>query len=324
MRVVWARLLVASLLATLTLGPTVAQAEPWRIGRISPNSGESDAANLNAFRDGMREMGLQEGRDYLIEAKFADGRFERLPAIAAELVKAKVDLLLVGSTSGVRAAKNATSTIPIVMVTTGDPVESGLVESLARPGGNVTGFTALAPDLNDKRLQLLKEAVPSASQLAVLVNANSPDRSFAIQRQGAIRTLDLSIEIFEASDINAIDDAFTKMARSRPLALMVVNDILFISQRRQIVDLAARQRLPAIYGEREFVEAGGFMFYGASLVDLYRRAAGYAHRILKGAKPRDLPVEQPTRFDSVVNLKTARGMVIVVPRSLLARAEVIE
>jgi len=212
--------------------------------------------------------------------------------------------------------------VPIVVVTTGDPVEGGLVDSLARPGGNVTGLTALAQDLNSKRLELLKEGVSGLSRVAALVNPHSPQTPpFLREKDASARALGLEMSVFEASEARSIDAAFTQMASTRPGALIIVNDILFIDQRKQVVDLVTRNRLPAVYGEREFVEAGGLMFYGASLVDLYRRAALHTQRVLKGAKPSELPFEQPTRFDLVINLKAARAIGLVLPRELVLRAD---
>jgi len=322
MRAAAALLLLAALVALPPVAAQGTQSEPFRIGRMSPNSAEADEPNLRAFRDGLHDLGWEEGRDYVMAARFADGRLERLPGIAAELLASKVQLLLVGSNVGVQAAKAATSTVPIVMVTTGNPVEAGLVSSLARPSGNVTGLTALAQDLNSKRLELLKEALPGLARVAVLSNSASPDtRAFLREKDAAAQRLGLRLAVFEARDATAVDGAFASMMRQREPALMVLNDILFISQRKQIVALATRNRLPAIYAEREFVEAGGLMFYGASLVDLYRRAASYAQRISKGAKPSDLPIEQPTRLDLVVNLKAAREIGITLPRAIVGRAD---
>ena len=310
-------------LALVVLHAAAVDAQALRIGRLSPNSAESDAPNLRAFRDGLRDLGWQEGRDYVIEARFADGRFERLPAIAAELVRMDVGLILAGSTPAARAAKSATTMIPIVMVTTGDPIAAGLAASLARPGGNLTGFTALAQDLHSKRLELIKEAIPGLTRVSVLVNPSN-DQSFVRDKDRAGKALGLELAVLGASTTDEIGRSFATMARARSQALMVVNDILFVDQRRQIAALAASNRVPAIYGEREFVEAGGLMFYGASLVDLYRRAASYAQKIAKGAKPAELPIEQPTKFDLVVNAKAARALGLALPASLLARADLVE
>jgi len=312
----------AILMLLLALRVAVATAEPVHIGRLSPNSAEADQPYQDAFRDGLRELGWQEGRDYVIDARFADGRADRLAPAVADLVGLKVAVLLVGSTPGAQAARAATQSIPIVMVTTGDPMEAGLAESLARPGGNLTGFTALAQDLNVKRLEILKEAVPSLAQVAVLAGPSSAYRTaFMREKDTDASALALKLAVFDAPRMNALDDAFVAIGQARAQALLVVNDPLLISARKRIVSHAERLRLPAIYGEREFVEAGGLMFYGASLVDLYHRAAGYAHRIVKGARPSELPIEQPTKFELIVNQKAARAIGLKLPATLLARAD---
>jgi putative ABC transport system substrate-binding protein len=295
--------------------------KPARIGRLSPLSAEADDSNLAAFRQGLRELGWIEGQHFTIEARFADGAADRLAPLAAELVRQRVDLVLIGSTPGTLAVKKATTTIPIVMVTTGDPVGGGLVASMRRPGGNVTGVTALGQALNVKRLEIIKEAFPSVARVAVLANAGSPyTRQFHAEREGAARALGLQVRVHEMRDL-AFDQAFTAIRADRSGALMVLPDATLISHRRRIVDLAARSRLPAIYGEREFVDVGGLMFYGASLADMYRHAAVYADKILKGAKPADLPVEQPTKLALVVHLKTARALGLTIPAAILARAD---
>jgi putative ABC transport system substrate-binding protein len=311
-----------SLVAVLAMFAGASAAQPVHIGRLSPNSAEADVPYQNAFREGLRELGWQEGRDYEIDARFADGRADRLPPAVAELIALNVQVLLVGSTPGAQAARAATKTVPIVMVTTGDPVEAGLTKSLARPDGNLTGFTALAQDLNVKRLELLKEAVPGLAHVAILTGPPSAYRAaFMREKDKAASALAMQFSVSEAPSSAALEDAFAAVARSNAHALLVVNDPLLLSERKRIVAHAEHRRLPAIYGEREFVEAGGLMFYGASLVDLYHRAAGYAHRIVKGARPDELPIEQPTKFELVVNQKAARAIGLKLPASLLARAD---
>jgi putative ABC transport system substrate-binding protein len=272
-----------------------------RVGRLSPISAETDVANLAAFRGRMRELGWVEGRNFSVVARFADGRATRLPELAAELVRERVDIILAGSSPGVLAAQRATSTIPIVMVTTGDPVADGIVKSLARPGANVTGVTAIGQALNTKRLELIKEAVPGARRVGVIMNPEAFYTPRLLEdRQRAARSL----------------------ARSdRMDALLVQTTAFFITHRKRIVELAARSRVPAVYGEREFVDAGGLMFYGAGLGDMYRDAAVYVDKILKGAKPADLPIEQPSKLELVINLKAARALGITIPPSVLARAD---
>ena len=295
---------------------------PARIGRLSPLSAEADRLNMEAFRKGLTDLGWVEGKSFTIESRFAAGQLDRLPGLATELARERLDLIITGSDPGVLAAKKATSSIPIVMVTTGDPVAGGLVTSLARPGANVTGVTALGQVLTAKRLELLKEAVPGVARIAVLVNPKlSYTAVFLKERDATSRTLGLELPVFEASEADALEAAFTEMTKARAGALMVQIDPWFITHRQRIVRLAAMSRLPAVYGESEFVEAGGLMFYGASLVGMYREAAVYADKILKGAKPETLPVEQPTKLDLVINLKAAKAMGITIPRSVLVRAD---
>ena len=320
-------LVALALLLVLVNAPAVPEArdfkaKPARVGRLSPLSAKSDAPNLEAFRQGMRGLGWVEGQNLSLETRFADGRPERLNQLAAELVRERVDLILVGSTPGALAAKKETSVIPIVMVTTGNPVGGGIVTSLARPGGNVTGMTALGEVLNLKRLELLKETVPGASRVAVLANPVSPyTPPFMRQRDGAVRALGIELPVVEADSRAKLDQAFATLTRDRAAAVLVLTDVMFINERQRIVDLVARIRLPAVYGEREFVEAGGLMFYGASLATMYHRAALYADKILKGARPADLPVEQPTKLELDLNLKTAKAMGLTIPPSVLARAD---
>jgi putative tryptophan/tyrosine transport system substrate-binding protein len=296
--------------------------QPARIGRLSPNSAESDAPGLDAFRQGLRDLGWVEGQDFALETRFAEGNPERLPALAAQLVRQRVDLILAGSTPGTLAAKQATSTVPIVMVTTGDPVGSGLVVSLAQPGGNVTGLTSLGQELSAKRLELLKEAVPGVARVAVLTSPGSPYTGpFLSERTRLVQALGVQLHVVEAGDPTQFEQAFAEMARARAGALMVFTDVMFISYRRRLVELAAQSRLPAMYPEREFVSAGGLMFYGASLVDMYYHAAVYVDKILKGTKPADLPVEQPTKLELVINLKTANALGLTIPPSILFQAD---
>ena len=293
-----------------------------RIGRLSPLSAETDSPNLEAFRKGLRELGWVEGKTFTIESRFADGKSERLPELAAELVRQRVDLILTGSNPGALAAKKATATIPIVMVTTGDPVGAGLVASLARPGGNVTGVTALGQMLNAKRLELIKEAVPGVTRVAVLTNPRSTYTApFLQERESMVRRLGLQLPVLEAADPGSFEKAFAALATDRAGALLVQTDAMFITYRRRIVELAAKSRVPAVYGDREFVDAGGLMFYGASLAHLYHDAASYTDRILKGARPADLPVEQPTKLELVINLKAAKALGLTIPPSVIGRAD---
>jgi putative ABC transport system substrate-binding protein len=293
-----------------------------RVGRLSPISAETDVANLAAFRGRMRELGWEEGRNFTLIARFADGRATRLPELAAELVRERVDIILAGSSPGVLAAQRATSTIPIVMVTTGDPVADGIVKSLARPGANVTGVTAIGQALNTKRLELIKEAVPGARRVGVIMNPEAfYTPSLLEDRQRAARSLALDLRLFEVREPDNLEAAFAAARTDRMDALLVQTTAFFITHRKRIVELAARSRVPAVYGEREFVDAGGLMFYGAGLGDMYRDAAVYVDKILKGAKPADLPIEQPSKLELVINLKAAKALGITIPPSVMARAD---
>jgi putative ABC transport system substrate-binding protein len=293
-----------------------------RIGRLSPLSAEADRPNLEAFRKGLRDLGWVEGQTFTIETRFADGKPEQLPGLAAELVRQRVDVILTGSSPGALAAKKATGTIPIVMVTTGDPVRDGLVTSLARPGGNLTGVTSLGQALDAKRLELLKEAVPGVTRVAVLLEPSSfYTAPFLREREGAARALGIELRLLEVQDPSNLDKVLAAMPTERVGALMVQTNVMFITHRKRIVELVAKSRVPAVYGEREFVDAGGLMFYGASLAAMYRDAAVYADKILKGARPADLPVEQPTKLELVINLKTAKVLGMTIPPSVLARAD---
>jgi putative tryptophan/tyrosine transport system substrate-binding protein len=296
--------------------------KPARIGRLSPSLPETDAPLTDAFRKGMRESGWIHGQTFAVEDRFAEGKPERLAKLAADLVRQAVDVILAGSIPGALAAKNATATIPVVMVATGDPIGSGLVVNLARPAGNLTGVTGLGQELSAKRLELLKGAVPRLSHVAVLTNpASTYTGAFLKEREGLARNLRVRLRVIEADGPDGLKTAFGTMASERAEALMVLTDIMFITHRQAIVELAARHRLPAVYGEREYVNDGGLMCYGANLEDMYRRAAFYVDKILKGARPADLPIEQPTKFDLVINLKTANTLGLTIPPSLLLRAD---
>ena len=322
MRLSHVLLIVGIALAGLAATTLASAQHPARIGRLSPLSAEADAPNLEAFRKGLRELGWVEGRTVALETRFADGHADRLRALAADLVGRGVNLILTGSSAGALAAKSVTSTVPIVMVTTGDPVADGIVASLARPGGNVTGVTALGQVLNVKRLELIKEAVPGVTRVAVLVNPVSYYTPGIIRdRQKAAEALGLDVRIVEATGPAGYEKAFAAMEADRIRAVMVQTDPAFITDRRRIVEQAARHRIPAVYGEREFVDAGGLMFYGASLATMYRDAAVYVDKILKGARPADLPVEQPTKLELVINARTAKALGIAIPPAVLVRAD---
>ncbi len=281
---------------------------------------------LEGLRAGLEEHGWVEGKNLAIELRLAEGRAERLVDLAADLVRQKVDVIVTGSTPAALAAKKMTGSIPIVFVTTGDPVAGGMIDSLARPGGNLTGVTALGQFLSAKRLQLLKEALPGLASVAVLSSPGSIyTEEFRAVRDATARVLGLELPLVEASDPSGIEAAFAAMERMRPSALLILTEPMFMSQRQRIVELASRVRLPAMYPDREFVVDGGLMFYGASLPEMYRHAAVYIDKILKGSAPAELPVEQPTRLELVINLKSARTLGLTLPTALLLRAdEVIE
>jgi putative ABC transport system substrate-binding protein len=297
----------------------------YTIGYLSAGSPGLEEATA-AFTDTLRELGWVEGKNVTFERRFAENRLERLAEFAAELVHLRVDVIVTEGTLAPLAAKQATSIIPIVMNVAGDPLGSGLVESLARPGGNVTGISLMAPDLGGKRLELLKELLPHLGRVAVLWNAANPYAALVYkQTQAAGRTLEIEVQSLEVRGPDEFEDAFEAVRQQHPDALVTVEDPLTGSYRKRIVDFAAVDRLPSLYGNREEVIAGGLISYGANFADLFRRAAGYVDKILKGVKPADLPIEQPTKFELVINLKTAKALGLQVPPSLLVRAdEVIE
>jgi putative ABC transport system substrate-binding protein len=310
------------LLATPLTSETQPAEKILRVARLSPISASTDMPILQALRQGLRDLGWVEGKNVTFEYRFAEGNLARLPDLAAELVRLKVDVIVPGSTSAALAAKNATDTIPIVMVITGDPVESGLVASLARPGGNLTGVTALGEELSGKRLEVLKEAVPGVNRVGVLANPAYADTGpFLKGTERAARALSVRLQMLELHDPTELEKAFAAMTRERAGAFVVGTDPFFNVNRKRIVALAAKNRLPAMYGLREYVDDGGLIFYGASLPDMYRRAAVYVDKILRGAKPANLPVEQPTKFELVINRKTAKALGLTIPPSLLQRAD---
>ncbi len=291
-----------------------------RIGWVG--GGTACARECEAFRQGLRDLGYVEGRDVVIEYRDYGGKLERLPAVVTDLVALKVDVIVVQNTPAALAAKQATTTLPIVFTSVGDPVGTGLVTSLRRPGGNVTGFSVVAQDLVGKLLELLKQAVPDVSRVALLVNANDRSKNDRLKAAAvAARALGVQLQVVEARSPAEFDRAFSDMTRARAGALAVMPTPMFTSERRRLVDLAATNRLPTMFPYSMFVDAGGLMAYGPNLVDLSRRAATYVDKILKGAKPGDLPVEEPTKFELVINLKTAKALGLTIPQSLLLRAD---
>ena len=316
-----------TILGTAAALPLAAHAQQTaklpRVGWLSPGSQTSDQNFLASFRDGLRELGWMVGQNIAIESRWADGKFERLPDLAAELVRLKVDVIVANVTQASLAAKRATTTIPIVMVGVGDPLGSSLVDSLARPSGNITGPSSMLAEASAKQLALLKETVPSASPVAVLWNPANPvwQASALKQTEAAARAMGLRLQLLEARGPDELESAFAAMTKERASALFVPADIIFVRYAQQMADLAARHRLPAMYGFREHVEAGGLMSYAASFSVMFRRAAAFVDKILKGAKPADLPVEQPTKFELVINIKTAKALGITIPQSVLQLAD---
>ena len=299
-------------------------AKVWRIGFLTSGfkEGTGSDVRLAPFSQGLRELGYIEGRNVILEIRYAEGRTERFPALAAELVNLKVDVLVATSTPGALAAKQATSTIPIVMAAVGEPVEVKLVESLAHPGGNVTGLSLVAPQLAAKRLDLLKQALPRLSRVTVLWNsANQGMRARFDQTQGGAHLLGVAIHSVTIQSPDDFDPLFGAMARERPESLLVLADTVTVANRQRTIEFAARNRVPAIYEVRAFVDDGGLMSYGIDMSDHFRRAAFYVGQLIKGAKPADLPVEQPTKFELVINLKTAKALGLTIPQSLLLRAD---
>jgi putative tryptophan/tyrosine transport system substrate-binding protein len=276
---------------------------------------------VEAFPEGMRALGYVEGQNLVLEYRGAEGQYERFPDLVVELVRLKVDVLMVPSRSAALAAKQATSTIPIVMVGLGDPVGSGLVASLARPGGNITGVTSLAPDLVGKQLEFLKDVLPTVSRGAVLWNPANPVHALQVRAaEVAAQALGVQLHLVEARGPEAFDCTFAAMTSAPAGALLVLGDRVFLEHRRRLAELAAMSHLPTMHNVRPYVEAGGLMAYGPSPLDILRRAAVYVDKILKGAKPADLPIEQPTTFDLVINLKTAQALGLTIPPAVLFQA----
>ena len=293
-----------------------------RIGFLFASNPATASARIEAFREGLRQLGYVEGKNYTIEFRFAEGKIDRVPAFAAELVNSKVDVIVTGGATDTRAAKEATKTIPIVMLQDNDPVASGLVTSLARPGGNITGLSTLSPELSGKQLQLLKEIVPKLSRVAVFgTSANSGNAEKLREVELAAKALKLKLQILDILNPMDIEAAFRAATKERAEAILELGSFVINVRRTEVIDLAVKNRLPAIYFQREIVEAGGLMTYGPSQADLARRAATYVDKILKGAKPADLPVEQPMKLEFIVNLKAAKQIGLTIPPNVLARAD---
>jgi putative ABC transport system substrate-binding protein len=310
------------ILASPHLAPAQQAKKVPRIGFLYAGSPSDQLARVEAFRQGLRELGYVEGKNIVIEYRHAEGKYDRLPALVAELTRLKVDVIVTGGGPATRFAKEATKTIPIVMAQDDDPVASGFVASLARPGGNITGLATLAPELSGKQLELLKEIVPRLSRVAVLGSSTHPGTAQSLKEMelaaGALGVKHQFLDILGPKDI---ETAFQAASKGRADAVLALNNPVLNSHRTQVVELAVKSRLPAIYYAPEWVEDGGLMTYGASITDLYHRAATYVDKILKGAKPADLPVEQPMKFELVINLKAAKQIGLTISPNVLARAD---
>jgi putative ABC transport system substrate-binding protein len=319
------RAFLAAVAGSFLAAPLAAEAQTTRnvhrIGYLSVTSEANGLRNLEALRAGLRAFGYIEGQNIMIEARWADGRIERLPLLAAELVRLPVNLLCTAGGQASGAAQQATSTIPIVFANVAFPIQSGLVASYPRPGGNITGVAFIGPEYG-KRLELLKEAYPKLSRVALIYNPDNPGSVLALQEtQRWTTALGVRLEPHEFRGPDDFARVFRAITGKRPDAIMTTADSLLISYRTRIIDFAAKHRLPSMYPTREFVVSGGLMFYGGSIPEMFRHAAIYVDKILKGTKPADLPVEQPTKFDLVINLKTAKALGLTIPPSLLGRAD---
>ena len=310
----------------ILLGSLAAQAQQtgnvYRIGFLGNSTAALEANLVGPFREGLRDLGYVEGRNVLIEYRWAEGKYDRFPALIGELLALKVAVIVTAGTPATLAVKKATTSVPLVMLAVGDPVGTGIVPSLSHPGGNITGLTAISTEMDAKRLELLREVVPSVSYIALLWNAASPLQVLAEKQvQAAAQVLRMRVLSLGVKTEEEIKSALAVMARERPDALLVLADRLLLHHRALIMDFATRHRLPGVHAYRELVEAGGLMSFGPSYADMHKRAAYFVDRILKGAKPGDLPVERPLTFELVINLKTAKALGLTIPPSLLQRAD---
>jgi len=328
--VIGRRAFIGAVAGGLAVAPVAASSQPAkkpaRLGYLTGGALDPEKSWIASFRQGLQELGWIEGGNVVIELRASTGRVDRLARLVEGLIRSKVDVLVTGGDAATLAAKSVSGSVPIVMVTVADPVGIGLIPSLARPGGNITGLADLHGDLVPKRLEILKELVPGASQVAVLLNPANPAHALQLK---ALRTAAPAVSVTvlprEVSEPAGLDRVFAALKRQRPAGLIVLGDRMFGANRKRIVDLSIENRLPTVYTHRWWVESGGLVSYGANFADLYRRVATYVDRILKGAKPSDLPVEQPTKFELVINLKAAKALGLTIPPALLARAdEVIE
>jgi putative tryptophan/tyrosine transport system substrate-binding protein len=308
--------------------PVAAHAQPKipGVGFMGNSTAALEANLVGSFRDGLRELGYEEGRNIVIEYRWADGKYERFPTLIAELIAAKVNVIVTAGTPAALAVKKATTTVPLVMVAVGDPVGTGLVPSLARPGGNLTGLSSIAPDLEGKRLDILREVVPTLSHVAMFFNSLNPFHVASMrQAHAAAQAMGIKLQEHDIRKSEDLDGAFGAIRKERPDALLILADRVFLHNRQRMMDFTEEQRLPNVNAYKELVEAGGLMSYGPSYEDMHKRAAIYVDKIIKGAKPADLPIEQPSKFTFVVNLKAAKALGVTIPPSLLTLAdEVIE
>ena len=304
--------------------PVALHAQPKipRIGFMGNSTAELEANLVNSFREGLHEFGYREDRNIVIEYRWADGKYERFPALVADLLAAKVDVIVTAGTPAALAVKKATTTVPLVMVAVGDPVGTGLVSSLARPGGNLTGLSSIAPDLEGKRLDLLREVVPTLSHVAVFFNSLNPFHVVSMrQAHAAAQTMGIKLQQHDIRTSEDLDGAFAAIRKERPDALLILADRVFLHNRQRMMDFTEEQRLPTVNAYKELVEAGGLMSYGPSYEDMHKRAAIYVDKILKGAKPAELPIEQPSKFNFIINLKAAKRLGVTVPPALLTLAD---
>src|SRR5690242_2351874 len=320
------RAFLATIAGGLLAAPFASEAQEagkvYRVGFLGNSTAALEANLVGSFREGLRDLGYVEGRNVVIEYRWAEGKYERFPALVAELLALKVDVIVTAGTPAAVAVKQATTTVPLVMAAVGDPVGTGLIASLARPGGNLTGLAAISPDLEGKRFELLRELLPKLSVVSFMVNPVNPLHSVSEKHaREAAKVLRLRLEFVGVRTEAEFDHAFETIARERPGAMVVLADRVFLHNRERIVTFAARHRLPTVYPYREVVDSGGLMCFGPNYPDMHRRAAIFVDKILKGVKPGDLPVEQPTKFELVLNLKTAKALGLTIPPSLLARAD---
>ena len=317
------KILCIALCALLFAVSSIAEAQQekvHRIGLLAAGEASAVAGRIDAFRQGLRERGYEEGKNIIIEYRYGEGKLDRTQALAAELIRLKLDVIVTAGPADTRVAKQATTTVPIVMAQS-DPVGSGLIASLARPGGNITGLASLAPELSGKQLELLKEIVPKLSRVAVLGNSMNPGNAQALKEtELAAKAFKVQLKYLDIQSSDVIESAFSILKKERAGAFIVLRNPVASTYRKRIVDLAGKSHLPAMYVTPEWVEAGGFMSYAPDNQDNWRRAATYVDKILKGAKPADLPVEQPTKFELVINLKTAKQIEVTIPPDVLVRA----